>query len=72
MYIKNININKPIYNGLSLKQIIKNLPKSFSDSEKKQYILNCIEVFKNDQANINQGLNQLIRNSNFMLINNHL
>lgn len=71
MQINYININKPIYNGLSLKEIIKNLPKTFTKSEKKQYILNCIEVYKNDKSNINQGLNELIRNSNFMLINNH-
>ncbi len=72
MHIKNIDINKPIYNGYSLKKIIANLPKTFSTNEKKQYVLNCIEVYKNDKANINQGYNKCIRNSNFMLINNHL
>ncbi len=34
MYIKNIDINKPIYNGSSLKKIITNLPKTFSANEK--------------------------------------
>ena len=67
-----MNTLKPIYNGLNIREILLKLPVNFSKNERNYYIKNCIEVYNNKTNNINLGLNQLIRNSNFMLIKNHL
>lgn len=61
----------PIYNGLTIRQILKNLPKKFSRPERNQYLKNCVEVFKNETAGINAGYNESLRNSNFWLIQYH-
>ncbi len=67
-----IQSQKPIYNGKSIREILRNLPPSFSKNERNFYVKNCIEVYKNQFNNINTGLNELIRNTNFMLIQNHI
>lgn len=67
-----MNSKTQIYNGKSIREIIGNLPRTFSKSERNYYIKNCLEVYKYSLNNSNTGLKELIRNSNFMLINNHL
>lgn len=67
--MQKIDTEKPIYNGLSIRQIINNLPTGFKKSDRNYYIKNCIEVYFNEKNNINKGLNELIKNTNFYLIN---
>jgi len=67
-----MDTQKPIYNGKSIREILRHLPLTFSKSEKRYYIKNCVEVYGYRFNNNNTGLEQLIRNSNFMLIQNHI
>ena len=68
----NINTEKQIYNGYSIRQILAKMPKNMLKIHKILYIKNCIEVYNNEKHNVNLGLCELIRNSNFMLINMYL
>lgn len=63
---------QPIYNGLSIREILKNLPHTFSKSDRNFYVKNCIEFYKNDSKKINQGYNECIKTTNFDIIKNHL
>ncbi len=58
----------PIYNGYSVRQILANLPDGMTRNEKRRYIYNCIEVYRNEIADTNLGYNDKIRYSNFLLI----
>jgi len=60
------------YNKKTINEIIKNLPKTFSKLEKKQYIKNCIEVYNNELHGTNKGLNECIKNTNFNMIKKHI
>lgn len=63
---------EPIYNGKSIREILKNLPKSFSKIERNWYIKNCIEVYKNASVISYSGYIQNVLNTNFRLIQNHI
>ena len=60
------------YNGKTIQEIENNLPKNITWIEKETYIKNCIEVANNELNGVNKGLNELIKNSNFNIINNCL
>jgi len=64
-----MNTLKPIYNGLSIRKILSNLPKNMIKDHKKEYIKNCIFVHQNEKQKINLGYCNLTRNANFLLIN---
>ena len=72
MKILNISVSTPIYNGRNLKEIISKLPVKMHKTAKVYYIQNCIEVYKNEKQNVNLALNELIRNTNFHLVNTNL
>jgi len=63
-----MNTQNAIYNNMSIRQILKNLPKNMVKCHKQQYIDNCIFVSENESLNYNLGMCKLVRNSNFRLI----
>jgi len=63
-----ITTTQPIYNGLSIRQIISRLHPEMIKQHRKQYLRTCIEVYKNEKAGTNLTWNQAARNSNFNLI----
>jgi len=65
-----MNTQTIIYNGFTIRQLLANLPKTFHKTERNLYIKNCIEIYQN--GNFNTGYMELIRDSNFRMINNHL
>jgi hypothetical protein len=62
-----ITTTQPIYNGLSIRQIISRFHPAMIKQHRKQYLKTCIEVYKNEQAGTNSGWNEAARNSNFNL-----
>ncbi len=60
------------YNGKTILEIESQLPANNTDVEKDIYLKNCLEIAKNDVDGVNKDLNELIRNSNFNIINNCL
>ncbi len=58
----------PIYNGYSIRYILAHLPRNMAKVHRKLYVKNCIEVYRNEQAKMNLGYNECLRNSNFNLI----
>ena len=58
---------EPIYNGLSIRQIIARFNPKMCKQHKKMYLRNCIEVYNNERAKVNLALNEQIRNTNFNL-----
>ncbi len=67
-----MSTTEKIYNGKSIRQILSNLPNGMIKMHKKQYINNCIFVFKNESEGYNLGFCNLVRNSNFELIKFYL
>jgi hypothetical protein len=67
-----MNTTTKIYNNLSIRQILKNLPKNMIKSHKKQYLQNCIYVFKNEAKKVNLGYCELTRDANNRLIKMYL
>ena len=67
-----MNTNKVIYNGLSIRSILKRLPFNMVKDHKKLYINNCIFVYKNERTKNNLGFCQYTRDANFNLINLYL
>lgn len=67
-----MSTTKKIYNGLSIRQIIKSLPKNMIKQHKKQYIKNCLFVYENESKNINLGFCKLTRDANNILIKTYL
>jgi len=67
-----MNTETKIYNGLSIREIIKNLPKNMIKSHKSDYLQNCIFVYKNEKIGFNLGYCKLTRDANFNLINFYL
>lgn len=62
-----IGTNKPIYNGLTIRQIIKRFNPKMIKQHKKLYLNNCIQVYFNEQNKVNLLLNEQIKNENFNL-----
>ena len=58
----------PIYNGYSIRYIISNLPEGMIKDHKKEYIKNCIEVYKNELSDYNLDYCNSMRNYNFNMI----
>jgi len=67
-----MNTTAPIYNGKSIRQILSNLPKNMIKKHKKDYINNCVFVFKNESEGYNLDYCKLVRDSNFRLISFYL
>ena len=63
-----MDTTKVIYNGMSIRQILLNLPKNMTKQHKTQYIEDCIYVYNNELTKNNLGFCHLVRNSNFNLI----
>ena len=59
----------PIYNGYSIRYIISHFPKEMIKQHKKDYLKNCIEVYKNEKEGYNMEYCNSLRNSNFNMIN---
>ena len=58
----------PIYNGYSIRYIISHFPGGMIKDHKKDYIKNCIEVYKNELSGYNLDYCNSIRNYNFNMI----
>ena len=67
-----MNTDKTIYNGLTIRQILKNLPKNMNKIHKKEYINNCIFVYENEKNRLNLGYCELTRTANNILIKSYL
>jgi hypothetical protein len=63
-----ITTTQPIYNGLSIRQIISRFHPAMIKQHRRQYLKTCIEVYNNEQSGTNLGYNEAARNSNFNLI----
>lgn len=63
-----ISKDTKIYNGLSLYQISLNLPKNMIKSHITDYLNNCLFIYENKKNKTNLGYCNLVRNSNFNLI----
>lgn len=60
------------YNGYTLEEIQKNLPKNMIELHKKIYLDNCKQVIKNQLSGYNLDYNETIKNTNFNLITFYL
>ncbi len=67
-----MNTLKPIYNRLSIRQILANLPANISKTHRNEYIKNCLFVYKNEPKKFNLGFCKLTRDANFRIINFYL
>lgn len=56
-----------LYNGMTLEQIESNLHKNMIPLHREQYLNNCKEVIRNEEAGFNLDYCQAIRNTNFNL-----
>ena len=72
MRLPKINTQKPIYNGFSIRQILKKLPVNMVKIHKIQYIDNCIFVYRNEAKKYNLAYCELTRSANFNLIKTYL
>ena len=63
-----MNTTIPIYNNMSIRSILSNLPKNMIKIHKIEYIKNCIFVYKCEQSKMNLGYSELVRTSNHLLI----
>jgi len=63
-----ITTTQPIYNGLSIRQIISRLHPEMIKQHRKEYLKNCIEVYKNEQSGKNLTWNEGVKNRNLNLI----
>jgi hypothetical protein len=70
--MQKIKLSTKIYNNLSVKQIIKNLPVNMIKQHKKEYLKNCLFVYHNEKIGANLGYCKLTREANFLLIKNYL
>jgi hypothetical protein len=66
-----MNTETPIYNGLSIRQIILNLPKNMIKLHKIDYLKNCLFVHKNESKGFNLKYCDLVRTSNNLLIKHY-
>ena len=62
----------PIYNGYSIRYIISHFPKGMIKDHKKDYIKNCIEIYKNEISGYNLDYCNSMRNYNFNMIKFYL
>ena len=60
------------YNGYTLEEIQKNLPKNMIELHKKIYLDNCKQVIKNQLSGYNLDYKETIKNTNFNLITFYL
>ena len=60
------------YNGYTLEEIQKNLPKNMIELHKKIYLDNCKQVIKNQLSGYNLDYNEAIKNTNFNIITFYL
>jgi len=67
-----MNTQIKIYNGLTIKDIVENLPKNMIQQHKKQYIKNCIFVYSNELTKTNLNYCELTRDANNRLIKMYL
>jgi len=61
-----------LYNGKTLDQIAANLPANMPEIHREQYLNDCKFVIENETAGFNIDYCQLVRNSNFRLIEFYL
>lgn len=60
------------YNGKTLDEIANNFPPNMADCHREQYLNNCEFVFENETAGFNLDYSQLVRDTNFRLIQFYL
>jgi hypothetical protein len=61
-----------LYNGMTLEQIENNLHPNMIPIHREQYLNNCKEVIKNENAGFNLDWCQQVRFANFLLTENYL
>jgi hypothetical protein len=61
-----------LYNGRTLEEISNNFPANMIQLHKDMYLDNCKEVIKNEGEGFNLDYCQLVRYSNFLLIEFYL
>jgi|GEM_PF-1453992 len=71
-YLAERKESKMLYNGKTLEYIAGNFPANMPEIHREQYLANCKEVIKNESEGFNLDYCQLVRNSNFRLIEFYL
>ncbi len=56
-----MNTQEIIYNGLTTRQILNRLPLNMIKAHKKEYLENCLFVYKNESKGFNLGYCKLTR-----------
>lgn len=64
--------DKITYNGMYLKDIVKNMPKNMSLIHKKMYLQNCIKVYNLSKIKYNCQEQILLQRTNFIIIKTYL
>ena len=67
-----MNTEIKIYNNLSIREIILNLPKNMIKLHKIDYLKNCLFVHLNESKGFNLSYCNSVRNSNNLLIKHYL
>jgi hypothetical protein len=69
-----MNSQTIIYNNKSIRQILSNMPDELKKFKihRNMYIQNCIEVYKSESSKTNLNYAELIRHSNFLIIQFYL